>query len=200
MALRRSWILKDVDRSESRILGSGDWWDGSAIPWDGEVQEEEGRLGEKNADFIWSCWWFCVDHPSGDPWQAVGYVEEETRCTWGEGSVWNSVVLVDSESHGSWESHQAEWEGGRRQRMHPPPQTHSLSSRNWKLSRERSLWGKPRRSELRGGKENQGRAVLWKPRKERISRRQGWVRYGNSQNKMKTGRCPQGLESCWQAW
>ena len=34
-----------------------------------------------------------VDQPSGDPWQAVRYVEQGVGHTWGEGSVWNSVVL-----------------------------------------------------------------------------------------------------------
>lgn len=72
------------------------------------MQEEEGRLEEKNADLFWSCLvMILVDHPSGDPWQAVGYVDEEIGCTWGEGSTWNSLVLMGSESLESWESHQA---------------------------------------------------------------------------------------------
>lgn len=36
------------------------------------MQEEEGRLEEKNADLFWSCLvMILVDHPSGDPWQQL---------------------------------------------------------------------------------------------------------------------------------
>ena len=42
------------------------------------MEEEEGRLGEKNADLFGHL----VDRLSGDPWQAGGWiVGEEIGCT-----------------------------------------------------------------------------------------------------------------------
>lgn len=52
MVLRGLYILKAVHKNESRIPALGHWWVGSASPWDGEMKEEEGRLGEKNADLF----------------------------------------------------------------------------------------------------------------------------------------------------
>lgn len=37
--------------------------------------EGEGRLGERNEDLILFMLVIFVDQPSGDPWQAVRYVE-----------------------------------------------------------------------------------------------------------------------------
>ena len=112
-----------------------------------------------------------VDRLSGDPWQAGGWiVDEEIGCTWGEGSVWNSVVLVDSEGHGGWEPHPAEWERGRRQRMSTrlPPDT--VPEMEDHLGRG-ACDGNQEAESQEMEKKNQDKAISWEPRKKKNFRK-----------------------------
>ena len=113
-----------------------------------------------------------VDRLSGDPWQAGGWiVDEEIGCTWGEGSVWNSVVLAGSESTGAGNltprsERGREGTGCAQTAPDTVPETEDHLGRG-------ACDGNQQGGSQEMEKKNQEKAVSWEPRKRTVSRRRG---------------------------